>query len=109
MGSAFQSVGEDDFGHEVLDRLEPVIVFFWDSSDPCRFFIPALEQFAAERRDDARLVKVNVEVSPGPAIRARLAATPALLLYQGGQVVDQIIGTCTREELETLFRRARGE
>jgi thioredoxin 1 len=109
MPSAFRSVGEDDFGHEVLDSLEPVIVFFWDSSDPCRFFIPALEGFAAGRGEDAKLVKVNVEIAPGPAIRARLAATPALLLYRGGRVVDQIVGTCTREELEALFRRARGE
>ncbi len=108
MPSAFKSIGDAEYAAEVLRSDRPTIVFFWHPwSDPCRYFIPALEGFAAQHAQDAKLVKVNVQEHQAAAKEARIAALPALLLYQGGQVVADILGTCTEPELAALFQKAR--
>jgi thioredoxin 1 len=112
MASAFKSVGAKDFAAEVLEEKGPVVVFFWaPSSEPCRFFIPPLEQHVAERarRPELRhpkLVKVNVEAHPELAAAAKIGGLPALVLYRGGAVADALIGTGGRADVEALFSQA---
>ncbi len=108
MPSSFKSIGDAEFDAEVLRADGPTVVFFWAPwSDPCRYFVPALEGFAATHAKDAKLVKVNVQEHQGAAKAARIGAIPALLLYKGGKVEADIIGTCTEPELAALFDKAR--
>jgi thioredoxin 1 len=50
-----------------------------------------LEEFAAEQ-DNLQIVKLNVDENPETAAAYRVTSIPALNVYQGGQVVKQIIG-----------------
>ena len=62
MPSAFKSISDAEFAAEVLRAERPAIVFFWAPwSDPCRYFVPALEGFAAQHGQEVKLVKFQGE------------------------------------------------
>lgn len=104
MPSAFRSIASAEYAHEVLEHPTGVVVFFWSpGADACRYFIPPLEQYVSARASNPKLVKVNVDAHPEPAVQARIGAIPALLAYRGGQVVGQLIGTGGPEEVEAVL------
>lgn len=107
MPSAFKSIAAEDYEREVLQHPSGVVVFFWSpQSEPCRFFIAPLEQFAAERPSKPKLVKVNIDEHPAAARSAKIGGIPALLAYRDGKVVADLIGTGNRREVEAVFARA---
>ena len=81
------------FQADVLQSAKPVLVDFWaEWSGPCRAVSPILDQIAAEHGDKLTIVKVNVDEEPQLAMQYGITSIPALNVYQGGQVVKQIIG-----------------
>lgn len=106
--SSFQSITDADFESEVLSSSEPTIVFFWAPySKLCMQFMPAIEDFALERRGDAKLVRINCEEYLKSAKAAKLDSLPALQLYQGGKVIHEIIGTCKKDKVIEMWDRAK--
>ena len=90
--SAIKTVTDRDFVDVVLQSDKPVLVDFWaEWCGPCRMVSPVLEEFAAEQ-DNLQIVKLNVDENPETAAAYRVTSIPALNVYQGGQVVKQIIG-----------------
>jgi thioredoxin 1 len=81
------------FQADVLQSAKPVLVDFWaEWCGPCRAVSPILDQIAAEHGDKITIVKVNVDEEPSLAMQYGITSIPALNVYQGGQVVKQIIG-----------------
>jgi thioredoxin 1 len=81
------------FQADVLQSAKPVLVDFWaEWCGPCRAVSPILDQIAAEHGDKLTIVKVNVDEEPQLAMQYGITSIPALNVYQGGQVVKQIIG-----------------
>lgn len=86
-------VGQNNFDTEVVNSQTPVLVDFWASwCGPCRMLAPTVDQIAQEFAGRMKVVKVNVDNEPALASRYGIRGIPALLLFKGGQVVDQIVG-----------------
>jgi thioredoxin 1 len=87
------AVTDQDFEATVLKSKEPVLVDFWaEWCGPCRQVAPILEEIAAAHGEKIKIVKLNVDENPVTASSYRVSSIPTLNVYQGGEVVKQIIG-----------------
>ena len=71
----------------------PVLVDFWaDWCMPCRMLAPVIEQLSERYIDRVSVAKVNVDDEPELAERYGVQSIPTVLLFNGGQLLDTIIG-----------------
>ena len=59
-------VTDATFRSEVLEADKPVLVDFWaEWCGPCQALAPVIDELAIEQGDQLKVVKVNVDDSPG--------------------------------------------
>ena len=103
--SQVQHANEANFRDIVLKSDVPVLVdFYADWCGPCQRLAPVLEELAAEI-PDARIVKVNVDHSPGLAAEYRVDSIPSLKVFKNGTVTDQLVGLASKSQLRSLLDR----
>jgi thioredoxin 1 len=84
---------EANFEQEVLTAAGPVVVDFYAPwCGPCKMVAPLLEQLAGELAGRLKFVKLNVDDAPEVAADHEITGVPTLMLFRGGNVVDQVVG-----------------
>ena len=92
MGKALE-LNADNFKSEVIESDIPVLVDFWATwCGPCRMVGPIVEELAEDYAGKAKITKVNTEENSALAGEYGVISIPTLLIFKGGQPVDQIIG-----------------
>jgi len=95
-----QQVGDDSFEREVLQSPVPVLIDFWAPwCAPCRAIAPVVEEIAGDYAGKLKVVKMNVDDNPGTPARYGVRGIPNLILFQGGQVKEQIVGAVPKAQL----------
>jgi len=101
------AVTSNEFNDKVLGAEVPVLVDFWaEWCGPCKAIGPSVEQLATEYAGRAKVVKVDVDSEGELATRYGVMSIPALLVFKGGKVVDQMIGAAPKAQIAALIDRA---
>ena len=94
------AVSDDTFEREVLQSSTPVLVDFWAPwCGPCRAIAPVVEELAREYDGKLKVVKMNVDDNPGTPNKYGVRGIPTLLLIEGGQVKEQLVGAQPKARL----------
>ena len=93
MGHNTVDVTDATFDSDVLKSDKTVLVDFWaEWCGPCKMVAPVLDEIAAEHGDKITIVKLDIDKYPATAAKYGVVSIPTMNLYQGGEVVKQIIG-----------------
>ncbi len=105
-GQDVVNIGDSDFQNAVLESTEPVLVDFWASwCAPCRAIAPVLEELAGQYKGRVRIAKINIDDHQATPQRYGIRSIPTLLLFKGGQVVEQIVGAVPKAKLEDAIKK----
>jgi thioredoxin 1 len=101
------AVSSTEFDSKVLQSEVPVLVDFWaEWCGPCKAIGPSVEQLATEYEGKAKVFKLDVDNNGDIAERYGVMSIPALLVFKGGKVVDQMIGAAPKPNIAALLDRA---
>ena len=95
-----QQISDDQFQTEVLQAPVPVLIDFWAPwCGPCRAIAPIVEELAGTYSGKLKVVKMNVDDNPNTPAKYGVRGIPNLILFQGGQVKEQITGAVPKAQL----------
>jgi thioredoxin len=101
-----QTFTDSNFESSVLKADKPVLVDFWaEWCGPCKRLGPTIDQLAGEYAGKLTIGKLNVDDNPDTTIKFQIRGIPAVLLFKGGQVIDQVIGAAPKEEFKRVIDR----
>ncbi len=101
MGAKVTNVTDDDFSKNVLESGKPAVVDFWATwCAPCLRLDTILEEVADKYDGKVSFFRVDVNESNETTSKYAVRNLPMLLFFNGGEVVDQAIGSQSKEALE---------
>ncbi|HTR39384.1 MAG TPA: thioredoxin [Bryobacteraceae bacterium] len=89
---------------DVLNSDTPVLVDFWaEWCGPCRMMSPTVDAIAEAYNGRVKVGKLNVDENGATSMRYNIRGIPTMLLFKGGQVVEQKVGACGKTDLQKML------
>ncbi|RMD84350.1 MAG: thioredoxin [Candidatus Dadabacteria bacterium] len=99
-------VSDSNFEQEVLQSDLPILVDFWAPwCGPCKSIAPVIEELASEYEGRVRFAKLNVDDNPHTPTKYSVRGIPNLVLFNKGEVVDQIVGAVPKDQLVSALSK----
>ncbi len=106
-GSEPLHVSDATFDDEILKSDIPAMVDFWAAwCGPCRAIAPVVEELARDYQGKVKVAKMNVDENARTPAKYGIRAVPTLIIFKGGQVLEQITGAVSRSLIENALKKA---
>lgn len=105
-GQFVSDVTDAEFESKVLQSDTPVLVDFWAAwCGPCRALAPVVDTIAEEYNGKLKVMKMDVDKNNMTPGRYGIRGIPALLVFKGGKVAEQIVGFVPKEHIDQALTK----
>ncbi len=104
MSENVKEITSMNFNDEVLESDIPVLVDFWaEWCGPCRAIGPVVDEIANDYNGKVSVGKLNVDNENQLAMEYGVRSIPALLIFNNGTVVNQIVGAVPKNRITDIL------
>lgn len=105
--SAGKVFTDGNFKNDVLQSSQPVLVDFWaEWCGPCKMLGPIVDRIAAANQGKMVVGKMNVDENQETPQQYGIQGIPTLLLFKGGEVISQMVGYQSQENIQRAINEA---
>lgn len=99
-------ITDSNFEQEVIKSDVPVLIDFWAIwCGPCKVIAPVVEEIASEYEGKLKVGKLDVDNNPNTAVKYGIRSIPTLMVFNNGQVSDQMIGALPKAQIVNRLER----
>ena len=104
MAQNIVNVNDDSFDQDVVNSDTPVLIDYWaEWCGPCKMIAPIVEEIAGDYAGKVKVGKVNVDFNNQVAMQYGIRGIPALLVFKGGAVANQIVGAVPKNNITQIL------
>jgi thioredoxin 1 len=98
-------ITDNNFEEKIKEGIT-LVDFYAEWCQPCKVLSPIVDEISVEILD-ANVYKMDVEESSKTSQLFSIRSIPTLIVFKDGKLVKKIVGSATKEQINSLIDAAR--